>query len=85
MKPNNPLDPLDLAPPRRPGLTWPWLVLLFGLGGLLLWLLLARSNAVEDGGVREGALRSEGRARPGPSMGASLCLPSRIDPLRGVA
>ncbi len=53
MKPNNLLDPLELGPPRRPRLGWPWLVLLLGLGAVLLWLLLARSNAPEEGGVRE--------------------------------
>jgi hypothetical protein len=35
-------------------LRWPYLALLVVLGCVLLWLLLSRANAPEEGGVREG-------------------------------
>ena len=55
MRPNDPLEPLQLADARRaPSLRWPYLVLLVVLGCFLVWMLLARANAPEEGGVREG-------------------------------
>jgi hypothetical protein len=54
MKPIDPLGPLHLAPASRPrGWAWPYIVLIVLLGCLLVWLLLARANAPEAGGVRE--------------------------------
>ena len=55
MRPIDPLAPLPQSnggPP--PGLRWPYLLLIIVLGCLLVWILLARANAPEEGGVREG-------------------------------
>jgi hypothetical protein len=61
MKPNDPWDPLDLAPPRPPRLHPSYVALLILLGCLFLWLLLSRSNAPEEGGIREIGAVSDAR------------------------
>jgi hypothetical protein len=53
MKLNDPWDPLDLVAPGRRRVQRRYIALIVLLGALLLWLLLARSNAPEEGGVRE--------------------------------
>lgn len=55
MRPIDPLGPLSQSSGGRPrGLRWPYLVLIVVLGCLLMWILLARANAPEEGGIREG-------------------------------
>ncbi len=53
MKPIDPLEPLSLSSQQRTSWRWWYLVLLILGGCLLVWMLLSRANAPEEGGVRE--------------------------------
>ena len=54
MRPIDPLAPLPQDQVARRGLPWPYVVLLVFLGCVFVWLVFARANAPEEGGVREG-------------------------------
>jgi hypothetical protein len=64
MKPNNPLEPLrPYDEPPRARSQWVWIAVAIVVTALIVFYLLARTNAVQEGGVLEGRLPVPG-ARP---------------------
>ena len=54
MKPIDPLSPLPQSSEERSRGRWVYILLLALVGAAMVWLLLARANAPEEGRVLEG-------------------------------
>jgi hypothetical protein len=54
MRPIDPLSPLPQSSAERPRNRWVYILLFALVGAAMVWLLLARANAPEEGRVLEG-------------------------------